>query len=109
MNKASEIAVAALLLAAGCTTCPHPDSDGWEDVFNKDLSNAECAKPGWAWDKEGYLVPGTGETLFTKKDYKNFVLDLAYVMDPTAIRCPPCCNFRAGSPRRHPCQSAGTA
>ena len=84
MKRTSEIAVAALLLAAGCTTCPHPNSDGWEDVFNKDLSNAECAKPGWAWDKDGYLVPGTGETLFSKKDYKNFVLDLAYVMDPTA-------------------------
>jgi len=69
---------------AGCATCPHPDSDGWEDVFNKDLSNAECEKPGWAWDKDGYLTPGTEETLFSKKDYKNFVLDLAYVMDPTA-------------------------
>ena len=76
MKRIGEIVAAALLLAAGCTTCPHPDSDGWEDVFNKDLSNAECAKPGWAWDKDGYLVPGTGETLFSKKDYKNFVLDL---------------------------------
>ena len=39
MNKASEIAIAALLLAAGCTTCPHPESDGWEDVFNKEQRN----------------------------------------------------------------------
>ena len=84
MKRIGEIVVAALLLTAGCMTCPHPDSDGWGDVFNKDLSNATCAKPGWAWDKDGYLVPGTGETLFSKKDYKNFVLDLAYVMDPTA-------------------------
>ena len=78
------VVLAAAAALAGCATCPHPDSDGWEDVFNKDLSNAECAKPGWAWDKDGYLTPGTGETLFSKKDYRNFVLDLAYTMDPTA-------------------------
>ena len=76
--------LAAAVTMAGCATCPHPDSAGWEDVFNKDLSNAECAKPGWAWDKDGCLTPGTGETLFSKKDYRNFVLDLAYTMDPTA-------------------------
>ena len=76
------VAAGAALLMAGCATCSHPDSDGWEDVFNKDLSNAECAKSGWAWDKDGYLTPGTEETLFSKKDYKNFVLDLAYTMDP---------------------------
>ena len=78
------VVLAAGLTIAGCVVCPHPNSDGWEDVFNKDLSNAECAKPGWAWDKDGYLTPGTEETLFSQKDYKNFVLDLAYTMDPTA-------------------------
>ena len=57
MKRTGEIVAAALLMTAGCMTCPHPDSDGWEDVFNKDLSNATCAKPGWAWDKDGYLVP----------------------------------------------------
>ena len=64
----------------------HPDSTGagWEDVFGRDLSNAECAKPGWAWDAQGFLTPGTEETLFSKRDYRDFVLDLAYVMDPTA-------------------------
>ena len=76
--------VTALAMLSGCATCPHPDSSGWEDVFSRDLSNAECAKPGWAWDKDGYLTPATGETLFSKKDYRNFVLDLAYTMDPTA-------------------------
>ena len=80
---------AGLLACGGCASfmeAGHPDSTGpeWEDVFNRDLSNAECAKPGWAWDKDGYLTPGTGETLFSKKDYANFVIDVAYVMDPTA-------------------------
>ena len=39
----STMAALAALSMAGCVTCPHPDSDGWEDVFSKDLSNAECA------------------------------------------------------------------
>ena len=85
MNNIKMTAAAgAAAMLAGCMTCPHPDSSGWEDVFNKDLSNAECAMPGWAWDADGYLTPGTPETLFSKKDYRNFVLDLAYTMDPTA-------------------------
>ena len=85
MNKMiNAIAAGVVLMMAGCRTCPHPDSEGWEDVFNKDLSNAECAKPGWAWGGDGYLTPGTKATLFSRKDYRNFVLDLAYVMDPTA-------------------------
>lgn len=78
---------AAALALGGCASLGgHPDSTaaGWEDVFNADLSNAECAKPGWAWDAQGYLTPGTEETLFSKRDYRDFVLDLAYVMDPTA-------------------------
>ena len=85
MNKIKVVAATCgAVLMAGCMTCLHPDSAAWEDVFDKDLSNAECSKPGWAWDKDGYLTPGTEETLFSKKDYRNFVLDLAYVMDPTA-------------------------
>ena len=78
---------AGSLALAGCTSLSRvdlPDSSGWDDVFSRDLSNAECAKPGWAWDKDGYLTPGTSETLFSKKDYRNFILDVAYVMDPTA-------------------------
>lgn len=77
----------AMLAFAGCAslqTARHSDSSGWEDVFAKDLSNAECAKPGWAWGKDGCLTPRTEETLFSKRDYRNFILDVGYVMDPTA-------------------------
>ena len=78
---------AGALALAGCASLSRvdlPDSSGWDDVFSRDLSDAECARPGWAWDKDGYLTPGTPETLFSKKDYRNFILDVAYVMDPTA-------------------------
>lgn len=89
MKLLTNAVVVGLLACCGCVSfmeAGHPDSTGpeWEDVFNHDLSNAECAKPGWAWDKDGYLTPGTGETLFSKKDYANFVIDIAYVLDPTA-------------------------
>ena len=85
----SAVAV-GLLACCGCVSfmdAGHPDSTGpeWEDVFNHELSNAECAKPGWAWDKDGYLTPGTGETLFSKKDYANFVIDIAYFIFAQAV------------------------
>ena len=83
MNRLLPALSLAAALLSGCATCHHPDSSGWEDVFARDLSNAECSKPGWAWGPDG-LTPATPETLFTKKDYGNFVLDVAYVMDPTA-------------------------
>ena len=57
---------------------------GWEDVFAKDLSNAEENGKGWKWDENGFLTPVTEDTIFSRKDYKNFVLNVAYVMDPTA-------------------------
>ena len=83
------------VLVSGCCTgdcprfwggCPQgvPDSSCWEDVFNADLSNAEMKPGSWAWDKDGSLTPITGDTLFSKKDYANFILDVGYVMDPTA-------------------------
>ena len=75
--------VCVALLATG-VSASHPDSSDWEDVFNADLSNAECSKPGWSWKSDGYLVPETSETLFSRKDYTNFVLDVAYVAEPTA-------------------------
>ncbi len=73
-------------LASGCcsTLCGTPDSSDWEDVFNADLSNAEMKPGSWVWAKDGFLVPVTGDTLFSRKDYTNFVLDVAYVMEPTA-------------------------
>lgn len=77
---------AGLLAFVGCASFGngvHPDSSDWDDVFSRDLSNAECKSPGWAWDAEGYLTPSTPETLFTKRDYGSFVLDCEYRLAPT--------------------------
>lgn len=79
------VSLVSLSLAfAGCATAPHPDSSGWEDLFNRDLSNAEFPAGGWHYAPDGWLVPTQGEPIFTKKDYKSVVLDLVYVLPPDA-------------------------
>ena len=55
----------------------HPDTTGWEKVFAEDFSNA-VTKPGdWMFEK-GVLVAKNHETIWTKKSYANFVLDLEF-------------------------------
>lgn len=72
------------LTACGCLSERHPDSRDWEDVFDRSLSNAECPAGSWTYDSDGWLVPVTGDTILSTRDYRNFVLDTAYVMGPTA-------------------------
>jgi len=83
--RAAALGFGLALLLGGCRCLDGaPDSSGWEDVFAPDLSNAELKPGSWAWDRDGCLTPLTGDTIFSKKDYADFVLDVAYVMDPTA-------------------------
>ena len=87
MRQTSLAVVSLVFLSlafAGCATAPHPDSSGWEDLFDKDLSNAEFPAGGWHYAPDGWLVPTQGEPIFTKKDYKSVVLDLVYVLPPDA-------------------------
>ncbi|HEY4247126.1 MAG TPA: DUF1080 domain-containing protein [Lacunisphaera sp.] len=76
-----------LLVAAGlsfivstglyATPKAHPNTAGWPALFNGDLSNA-TTKPGdWNF-ANGVLVARNHETLWTKKSYHNFVLDLEF-------------------------------
>ena len=81
MTKMKIAAVSGVaMMLAGCATCLHPDSDGWEDVFNKDISNAEMPVGSWKYDADGWLVSTTGDTILSKKDYGSVVVDLVYVM-----------------------------
>jgi len=71
------LAVLTAVVCAGCASFDgsgHPDSSGpeWEDVFNRDLSNAvlaggPCTNGLWAWGADGCLTPHTGDTLLSKK------------------------------------------
>ena len=67
----------------------------WETInfpLGKKLEHWDGANDGFThFPLQGFCISipkpadvASGETLFSKKDYKNFVLDLAYVMDPTA-------------------------
>ena len=76
----------ALCLAALCSALAsplaaapkaHPDTTGWSSLFAADLSDA-ATKPGdWAFEG-GMLAAKNKETLWTKKSYANFVLDLEF-------------------------------
>jgi len=94
MKAGGLAAVSAAVVCSGCLSLPwcdgHPDSTGpeWEDVFNRDLSNAvlaggPCTNNLWAWDAEGCLTPNTTDTLLSKKSWGSFVLDCEYKCDET--------------------------
>ena len=54
----------------------HPDASKWENLFEADLSNAEGAEH-WTQEK-GELFAKHHSTLWTKKSYGDFVLDLEF-------------------------------
>lgn len=77
------------LLAGGCATRHgnaakgDPDTAGWPDLFAPDLSNATMEPGGWAWEN-GELVAKSHGTLWTRKSYANFILDLEFKVSPGA-------------------------
>ncbi len=85
------IIAVAIGLASGWVTAmaggalnAHPDSQTWENLFATDLSNAVSPPGVWSW-KNGVLSPkDKDETIWTKKEYENFALDLEFKLDPGA-------------------------
>lgn len=61
----------------------HPNTSGWKDLFAQDLSNADFTPDGWVLE-QGVLTPHARTTLWTKKSYGNFVLDLEFKVAPNA-------------------------
>jgi hypothetical protein len=55
----------------------HPDTTGWEVLFAGDLSDAEPTDGVWSV-KDGVLTATKDETIWTKKDYENFSIDLEF-------------------------------
>jgi hypothetical protein len=54
----------------------NPDTTGWKDLFAPDLSNAINGEH-WHW-VDGTLVAKDHETLWTKENYGNYILDLEF-------------------------------
>jgi hypothetical protein len=78
--------VASLLLIGGALSSTFaidpPDTTGWKDLFAPDLSNAVNAEH-WKWE-DGTLVAKDHETLWTKENYGNYILDLEFKVSPEA-------------------------
>ncbi len=55
----------------------HPDTKGWQNLFTTDFSDAQTNPGDWVFEN-GMLVAKNHETLWTKKSYSNFVLDLEF-------------------------------
>jgi hypothetical protein len=56
----------------------HPtDMAGFEDLFNKDLSNALMPKGVWTV-QDGVLTASEDKAIWSKKDYESFILDLEF-------------------------------
>jgi hypothetical protein len=56
----------------------HPDTKGWTPLFADDFSNATLTKPGGWVVENGALVAKDHHTIWTKKSYANFTLDLEF-------------------------------
>jgi hypothetical protein len=61
----------------------HPDTKGWDDLFKKDLSDAEYTPNVWTFNK-GILTADKDEMIFSKVEYENFVLDFEFNMESGA-------------------------
>lgn len=79
------MSASAVIISACCcnnekTQCPQEKScqTQFKPLFAADLSNADYNKAVWSIDKDGIIRANKDEIIFTKKDYKNFELELEF-------------------------------
>ena len=58
----------------------HPDVNNWNDLFTLDLSNAVFSEGIWTFEN-GILTASEDQAIWTKKEYKNFIIDLEFKTD----------------------------
>ena len=76
------LAAAFLLSTALLAQTPpakHPDTTeaGWKPLFNEDLSDADYPEGVWRWEN-GELTASEDQSIWTKEDYDNFIVDLEF-------------------------------
>ena len=73
------LAVSLSVIAVTLSAAPkaHPITTGWTEVFAADLSNTVTTAGDWNF-AQGVLVANNKQTLWTKKSYANFILDLEF-------------------------------
>ena len=82
----------ANIAAAHCGSCPtkskpkaepkteaktHPCTKGWDDLIKADLSNADAPAGVWTVE-EGVFTASKDQSIWSKKEYENFVIDLEF-------------------------------
>jgi hypothetical protein len=81
-NPRSLVTLALAIFTLPLFSAEHPDTKNWKDLFSPDLSNSVA--PGKWTMKDGVLVAGGGETLWTADSYGDFVLDLEFKVEKEA-------------------------
>lgn len=61
----------------------HPDSSSWQNLFAEDLSDAIFPKGIW-YRENGDLTASEDQIIWTKKEYKNCIIDLEFKNGPSA-------------------------
>lgn len=62
---------------AGLPETGHPDSSTWRELFKPDLSNAVFPKGVWTAEG-GVMTASEDQTIWSDRDYENFMLDLEF-------------------------------
>jgi hypothetical protein len=71
------LSLAVSVLGQNTTAKGHPDTAGWKNLLEADLSNASVPPGEWVMEKGELYAKGHG-TLWTKESYGNFILDLEF-------------------------------
>ncbi len=61
----------------GSFSIGHPDSSEWAVLFAEDLSNADAAEGVWTVS-EGEFTASKDSSIWTQREYRNFVLNLEF-------------------------------
>ena len=75
--KSSGIMLMILIVTDSIAQNSHPNTSGWENLFNQELSNT--VRPERVWTiEDGVLTASEDKALWTSKIYDNFVVDLEF-------------------------------
>lgn len=85
MKKLSTILIGMSALICGCTNCDTvcPDCTAecesqWQSLLGTNLAKAEYDPQVWSVDKDGVLSATKDQLICTKKDWRNFELELEF-------------------------------
>ena len=80
-TRINRAAFAALVFTVAA--CAYGDNaDGWRDLFDADLSNAEYDHSVWRKDADGCLTASKDVAIWTRDQFGRFELECEYCLEP---------------------------